>query len=61
MSLNSCRPIGEGVGFIPWTAINEYAKRHDIEDFNMFCEVMQHLDGIVVEFTNAKVSRARSK
>lgn len=32
LDLTSCRAIGMGLGPIPWTAINQYARAYDYSD-----------------------------
>lgn len=45
--LGSCRPAGiGGLGPIPWTALDSYARRHGItgEDFESFAVLIAALD-----------------
>jgi hypothetical protein len=44
--LSTCRPIGMAVGFIPWTAIIEWARFHglDREATQILVDVIRKLD-----------------
>lgn len=47
MDLCSSRPMGYSMGYIPWTAINEWAIRHVIDDrdqFEMLRYVVKEMD-----------------
>lgn len=52
--LSTCRPGGEGVRAIPWTALNEYARAHGIWDAHRFERLIRAMDS---EFM-ASVDRA---
>lgn len=42
--LGSCRPMGQVVGSIPWTAIDQYAERMEVLDAEAFHEFIRALD-----------------
>ncbi len=44
--LTTCRINMMSVGAIPWTAINDYARRYNIdeEDFERFCALIRSMD-----------------
>lgn len=53
--LSTCRQIGfGGFGSIPWTAMNEYAIRFNVECFDMFSRIIRALDGKWLERSNSK-------
>ncbi len=51
-ALSSCRPVGMGIGPIPWTAIDAYATRFGLAgndlvsrlDFDVFQRIINQLD-----------------
>lgn len=44
-----------GAGGIPWTAINAYADRHEVEDFDAFKVVLKALDTVYLEHVAEKM------
>ena len=58
MDLTTCRPIGMGVGPIPWTAIQTYAEseRLDPEETWTLHQVIRHMDQVYLEHTHRKDS-----
>jgi len=47
MELTGTRPFGYSVGYIPWTAIDAWARRHRIVDpfqFSTLCRMVTALD-----------------
>lgn len=38
-----------GAGGIPWTAIDRYADRHEVEDFDGFKAILKALDSVYLE------------
>lgn len=42
--LSTCRQIGMALGPIPWTAIDRYAERHGIGDFEQFATLVRACD-----------------
>jgi len=52
MDLCGCRAMGYSVGYIPWTAINDWATRYgvvDAEEFSILHRMVQALDTLWVE------------
>lgn len=47
--LSTCRSSGFGVGPIPWTAIDAYARRKRIEDFERFERLIDAMDSAYLE------------
>lgn len=57
--LTSCRQIGMGEGTIPWTAINAYADRHELDETTR-TELEFHIrmmDAEYLKFRQKKVSQ----
>ena len=48
--LSTCRPVGMGLGSIPWTAIDRYAERNDVEDFDEFLYMVRKMDDAYIEY-----------
>lgn len=46
-----------GAGGIPWTAIDAYADRHEVEDFDTFKAVLKALDGVYLEHVAETMKR----
>lgn len=46
LELHTCRAVGFGVGAIPWTAIDAYARRHGLEgeEYEDFEDTVRALD-----------------
>jgi len=45
--LSTCRPVGMTTGSIPWTAINEYAVRYEVnspDEFDRFVKLLYAMD-----------------
>ena len=50
--LTTCRPVGFGVGAIPWSAIREYALAYGVdeeEDFSEFTLLIRAMDRVYVD------------
>jgi hypothetical protein len=47
--LSSCRPSGFGIGPIPFTAIVEYSKIYNVEDFDDFLYFIRLMDSKILE------------
>lgn len=57
LDLDSSRSLGLSMGPIPWTAINEWAKRHEVEDqedFDDLVYMVSRLDAQWVVMKNGK-------
>lgn len=50
-----------GAGGIPWTAIDAYADRHEIDDFDSFKTVLKALDGVYLEHVGEKMKAKPDK
>lgn len=48
-----------GAGGIPWTAIDRYADRHEVEDFDLFKAIIKALDGAYLEHVGEKMKRKK--
>jgi hypothetical protein len=59
--LSSCRSIGMALGPIPFTAIAEYSKLFDVEDFEEFHYLMRIMDHKFLEMKAAKAKSQSSK
>lgn len=59
--LSSCRPVGMGIGAIPWTAIREYAQQENFvgEDYEEFMYMIREMDNAWLEYQNEKAKAAR--
>lgn len=49
--LNSCRPVGMGVGPIPWTAIHQYALAEHMDSFGetVLEAIISRMDNVYLE------------
>ena len=52
--LSTCRNIGMGLGPIPFTAIVEYSKIYQIEDFDEFLYLIRRMDDKFLELESKK-------
>jgi hypothetical protein len=52
--LSSCRSIGMILGPIPFTAIVEYSRIYEVEDFDEFLYVIRRLDDKFMELESKK-------
>ena len=59
--LSSCRSIGMALGPIPFTAIAEYSKLFDIEDFEEFHYLMRVMDNKFLEMESKKQKSNQSQ
>ena len=60
--LNSCRASAmQGVSPIPFTAIVEYSKIYEVEDFHEFHYYMRVMDNALVDFEHSKMSQSHNK
>ena len=59
--LYSCRQIGSGLGPIPFTAIVEYAKVYEIEDFEEFLFMIRIMDNTYLNLREKKNDGRRNK
>ena len=58
--LNSCRDYGMGLGPIPFTAIAEYAKIYEVEDFDEFLYYIRVMDNQFIKSQNGRASKERN-
>jgi len=58
--LSTCRTSGMSPGPIPFTAIVEYAKIYNVEDFDDFLYYIRIMDNIVLEKSNGEGSKESS-
>lgn len=59
--LDSDRPVGMGVGRIPWTAIDRYAARHGVDepdDFDELVELIRAMDDVYLKHVGEEQERA---
>lgn len=56
MELSSCRSIGFGMGPIPWTAVNEYAKFLQLSPYQtrVFNVIINTADGVYLKHHSEK-------
>lgn len=56
LQLGTCRSVGMGLGPIPWTALNDYALRHGIDDeeFDIFVTLVRRLDAAFLGYQDEK-------
>lgn len=59
--LNSTRPIGMGVGPIPFTAILEYFKVYPCDDFEEFNYIIRSMDEAFLRHQSTKVKTEGKK
>lgn len=55
--LSTDRPVGMGIGAIPWSSINSFAVRHGIEqidDFEQFSFLIRAIDAEYLKVANKK-------
>ena len=52
--LSSCRQTGFGLSAIPFTAIVEYSKIYEIEDFDEFLYIIREMDYELLRIENSK-------
>ncbi len=57
--LDTCRSRGYGMGPIPWVAINEYALRYSVNDFDYFTRIILAMDTVYLEENEKKQEAAR--
>ena len=57
--LNTCRPVGLGLGEIPWTAIVQYAEYYDLEEYlsDLFLQVIRDMDRTYLQIMNKKLAK----
>jgi len=59
--LDTCRPVSmAGLNPIPWTAVDAYAARYGIEDFDIFSEIVRGLDDTYRAHVNGKQQGEKS-
>ncbi len=59
--LGTCRPIGMGgAGYIPWTAIDQYARRkkYSDEEFDVLLYMVRKMDDAWIDHQNEKAKAA---
>ena len=58
INLNTCRPVGMGVGFIPWIAIDTYAQRMGYmgANYDEFVELIRAMDEEYMEHERSRGS-----
>lgn len=61
--LSTCRTNGMAMGPIPWSAINEYAKRYDYtgEGFDYLVRMVRALDDTFLAYDKAEADRKRAE
>ena len=61
MQLTTCRPVSEIVGPIPWTAINQFAIRHDItgDDFDDLVYLIGEMDDTYLKWCEQRSERLK--
>lgn len=59
VELSTCRPGGEGVRAIPWTAIDQYARAHDVRDLEAFERMIRAMDSEYLRGFNRRVETAK--
>jgi hypothetical protein len=59
--LSSCRSIGMALGPIPFTAIAEYSKLFDVEDFEELHYLMRFMDNKFLELEAKKHKSTQSQ
>jgi hypothetical protein len=57
LDLSSDRETGMGIGRIPWRAINEYAQRHEVRDFELFHALIRATDDAWLQAIREKRER----
>jgi hypothetical protein len=60
--LTTCRQIGMGIGPIPWTAINEFCVKHQLnsDDQDDFEYLIEQMDDAYVQHMNKKAERDKT-
>lgn len=63
LELSTCRSVGFGVGPIPWTAIDAYARRSQLfdEDFDYFHGLIKRLDSAYIKYSDEKADQKRKR
>lgn len=56
--LSTCRPAGEMLMAIPWTAIDQYARAHEVRDREAFESMIRAMD---TEYLTALRRRTEAK
>jgi len=54
MELSTARQSGMGIGPIPFTAIVEYFKIYELEDFDEFAYIIRRLDNVFMDLSSAE-------
>lgn len=52
--LSSCRPSGLGISSIPFTAVAEYARIFEVEDFHEFLYLIRLMDAELIKLSSKK-------
>lgn len=57
--LSTDRPVGMGVGQIPWTSIDRFAERHGLEEeeYDSFLYLIRRMDEEFMDHANAQASK----
>ena len=60
--LSTCRQSGMSMGPIPWSAVNEYAKRYNYsgEGFDYLVRMVRALDDTFLAYDRAETARKRA-
>lgn len=58
--LSTSRPVAMNVGAIPFTAIVEYFKIYELEDFDEFLHIIRQLDSVFLDL-NSNNSKSEGK
>lgn len=58
--LNTSRPVGFGLGYIPLSEVEVFCRMFDIADAQGFVIVIRHLDRIYIEYQRERQKDGRS-
>ena len=59
--LSTARPIGLAVGPIPFTAIAEYFKIYELQDFEEFAYLIRRMDNTFLELNDSNTKKVEGK
>jgi len=59
--LSTTRPIGLGLGPIPFTAIAEYSRLYELPDFDDFAYVIRRMDRVFLEMNDTNAPAQETK
>ena len=58
--LSTCRPSGFGLSPIPFTAIVEYAKIYNIQEFNEFLDYIRLMDSELLRLESSNQNKKKA-